>query len=129
MKKLLVLLGVLVLAGVGSVMAQTQPAPSEPAAPGSPTGDQPAAPAPAPAPSSADTQPPASDSAYQQSSAAPSPAQPARSEGQPQPTIAGNAGTLPATASNAPLLMVIGAASLAAFTGLLIYRRRRPLQS
>lgn len=113
-KKLLVLFSVVVLAVAGSVMAQTEPAPAGEPAPAEPTA-------------------PESPAAPMDSGTQPSPAQPpaatSPSTGSPEAAQPAQAETLPATASNAPLMMVIGALSLAAFTGLLIYRRRRPDRS
>ena len=110
-KKLLVLFSVVVLAVAGSVMAQTEPAPAGEPAPAAPEAEA--------APMDTGTQPSSAQppEATSPSTGSPEAAQPAQAE------------TLPATASNAPLMMVIGALSLAAFTGLLIYRRRRTARS
>lgn len=113
MKKLFILLSLVVLAAAGSAFAQTdQPLTDQP------TTDQPTATAPSPS----DTQAPPSDSGSQPATA---PSSASAGSTSPDSAPPSQSGTLPATASDSPLLMAIGVAALAAFTGLLVFRKRR----
>lgn len=124
------MVGIAMLAAFGNLMAQTPT--------GSTTPDQPAVAAPSQtAPGtpvlqqdSPGTQPgsPADDTTSQPAAAQPAPDSGARAA----TGTAGHAthsGNLPATASNNPLMALLGAVALAAFTILLVVRRSGPARS
>jgi LPXTG-motif cell wall-anchored protein len=123
---LLAVFGIAALALAGSVFAQT----------GSGTTDQPGSTAPSyqsPPPadqgSGTDAQP-ATDTTSQPAAApAPAPADPGSSTPPSEAGTARHSGSLPATASNNPLLALIGVLALGAFTILLVVRRRGAAQS
>jgi LPXTG-motif cell wall-anchored protein len=122
-----------VMAAFGSVMAQTGTnAPDQPAAamPSSTASGTPVVQQDSPG-----TQPgtPAGDTVSQPATEKPATDQPATDTGTPAASgTAGRAtrtGKLPATASNNPLLALLGVVSLAAFTILLVVRRRGDVRS
>ena len=123
---LLAVFGIAALALAGSVFAQT----------GSGTTDQPGSTAPSyqsppPADQGSGTGAQPATDTTSQSAAAPAPA-PADTGSSTSPGEAGTTGhskSLPATASNNPLLALIGVLALGAFTILLVVRRRGAAQS
>ena len=122
----LAVFGIAALALAGSVFAQT----------GSGTTDQTGSTAPAyqpppPAdPAGGTGAQPATDTTSQPAAApAPAPAGTGSSSSPGEAGTAAHAGKLPATASNNPLLALIGVLALGAFTILLVVRRRGSAQS
>ena len=126
---LLTVFSIAVLAVEGSVIAQTNPGTTD-----QPGTTQPADQSPPPSGqgdstgSTAGSTPPATDTAAQPA-AAPVPADSPSSSSPKEASNPGRSGSLPATASNNPLMALIGVLALGAFTILLVFRRRGAARS
>jgi LPXTG-motif cell wall-anchored protein len=130
MKRLLLaVVGIVALALAGNAIAQTGSGTTDQTGTTAPTYQTPP---PAPQGDSSGTQPgstpPAADAAPQPNSA-PAPIETGSSTPPREASTSGRPGSLPATASNDPLMALIGVLALGAFTILLVVRRRGAAKS